>query len=104
MCACTRLGWRAAREAVKDRVRLRGEEEEAGAVVRHRAQLAALHDPLHLVDGLKAAPVRGEELEHRAAHAWRVEIFGHLVGVRIIVRVRVRVSVRVRVLRSGLGC
>ena len=59
---CTRLGWLAPRKAVKDRVRLSGEEEEAGAVVRRRVQLAALHDPLHLVDGLEAAAVRREEL------------------------------------------
>ena len=42
---------RAAREAVKDRVGLRGEQEEAGPVVRLCMELAALHDALHLVDG-----------------------------------------------------
>ena len=75
----TRLGWRAAREAVKDRVSLRGEEEEAGPVVRRRMEFAAIHDALHLVDGVKAPPVGGEEVEHRRAHAWRVEMFRDLL-------------------------
>ena len=75
----TRLGWRAAREAVKDRVGLRGEQEEAGPVVRLCMELAALHDALHLVDGVETALVRGEEVEHRSTHAQRVEMLGHLV-------------------------
>ena len=76
----TRLGWRAAREAVKDRIRLRGEEKEAGPVVRRCMELAALNDALHLVDGVKATSVGGEEFEHRRAHAWRVKTFGDLLG------------------------
>jgi hypothetical protein len=60
-------------------VGLRGEEEEAGPVVRRRTELAAIHDALHLVDGFEAAPVGREEVEHRSAHAWRVEMLGHLL-------------------------
>jgi hypothetical protein len=42
-------------------------------------ELAAIHDALHLVDGFEAAPVGREEVEHRSAHAWRVEMLGHLL-------------------------
>ena len=55
------LGERAAREAVEDGVGISGEQEEARAVMRRRVQFAVLHDPLHLVDGIKASMVRGED-------------------------------------------
>eukprot|EP00964_Phaeocystis_antarctica_P161531 scaffold133423_cov79-Phaeocystis_antarctica.AAC.1 len=77
-----RLGERAAREAVEDGVGISGEQEEARDVMRRRVQLATLHDPLHLVDGVKATMVRGEDIQHRTPYTLRVEIRGHLVHHR----------------------
>ena len=76
------LGERAAREAVEDGVGISGEQEEARAVMRRRVQFAVLHDPLHLVDGIKVSMIRGEDIQHRTPYTLRVEVCGHLVHHR----------------------